>query len=220
MDLAARTRLIEALAAHGQVDEAISEYLDLADIYYRLAELDMARKTYTTALRLAQQGGGNRAWSVKLLQRMADIDMQHLDWRQALRVFEQLRTLEPDDNSVRKNLIDLNIRLNQIPQASDELENLLAHLESAGRRSEAMPFLEEMVNETPQQTILSRALAEEYRRAGRIEDAVTQLDTLGENLLNAGDRNGATQAIEAIIAMNPPNQANYKVLLAKIKLGS
>ena len=56
MDLAARSRLIDQLAARGHVDDAISEYIDLADIYYRLAELDMARKTYTTALRLAQQG--------------------------------------------------------------------------------------------------------------------------------------------------------------------
>ncbi len=134
MDLSARSRLIDQLAANGQVDEAIGEYMDLADIYYRLAELDMARKTYTTALRLAQQGGANRTWSVKLLQRMADIDMQHLNWRQALRVFEQLRTLEPDDISVRKNLVELNIRLNQQPQAAAELENLITHLDSAGRR--------------------------------------------------------------------------------------
>ena len=220
MDLTARSRLIEQLAAYGQVDEAISEYLDLADIYYRLAELDMARKTYTTALRLAQQGGGKRAWSVKLLQRMADIDMQHLDWRQALRVFEQLRTLEPEDKTNRKNLIDLNIRLNQPSQASDELENYLSHLEGLGRRSEAIPFLEEMVAETPQQPLIRRALADEYRRANRTQDAVDQLDALGESLLNAGDRDGATAAIEAIIAMNPPNQANYKTLLARIKLGS
>ncbi|RME86784.1 MAG: tetratricopeptide repeat protein, partial [Anaerolineae bacterium] len=44
MDLTARTRLIDLLIARGQVDDAIAEYLDLADIYYRLAELDMARK--------------------------------------------------------------------------------------------------------------------------------------------------------------------------------
>ena len=216
MDLAVRSRLIDQLAAHGQVDEAISEYLDLADIYYRLAELDMARKTYTTALRLAQQGGANRAWSVKLLQRMADIDMQHLDWRQALRVLEQLRTLEPDDISVRKNLIELNIRLNQQPQAAAELENLITYLDSTGRRGEVIPLLEELVNENPQQAILRRALAEEYRQAKRITEAVAQLDTLGESLLKAGDRDGAAQAIEAIVAMNPPNKASYQTLLAKI----
>jgi tetratricopeptide (TPR) repeat protein len=216
MDLAARSRLIDQLAARGQVNEAIGEYLDLADIYYRLAELDMARKTYTIALKLAQQGGANRTWSVKLLQRMADIDMQHLDWRQALRVFEQLRTIEPNDISVRKNLIELNIRLDQKPQAMAELENLLTHLDDAGRRGDSIPFLEELVAENPQQIILRRALAEEYRQAKRIPEAVTQLDKIGESLLKAGDRDGAAQAIEAIIAMNPPNQANYRALLAKI----
>ena len=63
---------------------------------------------------------------------------------------------------------------------------------------------------------LRRALADEYRQAKRIPEAVAQLDTLGENLLNEGDREGASQAIEAIIALNPPNQANYQALLAKI----
>ncbi len=61
MDLVSRNRLIEQLTARGQVDDAISEYMDLADIYYRLAELDMARKAYTTALRqAAQQPNANR----------------------------------------------------------------------------------------------------------------------------------------------------------------
>jgi tetratricopeptide (TPR) repeat protein len=217
MDLSARTRLIDQLAARGQVEDAIGEYLDLADIYYRLAELDLARKTYTTALHLAQQGGANRSWSVKLLQRMADIDMQHLDWRQALRVFEQLRTLEPGDIAVRKNLIELNIRLDQKPQAAAEVENMMAHLESVGRRGEAIPFLEELVNENPTQAVLQRALAEEYRQAKRIPEAVAQLDKLGESLLNAGDRDGAVQVIDAIISMNPPNLANYRILLARLK---
>ncbi len=217
MDLVARTRLIDQLAARGLVNEAVGEYIDLADIYYRLAELEMARKTYTTALRLAQQGGANRAWSVKLMRRMADIDMQRLDWRQALRIFEQVRTLEPDDVTVRKSLVDLNIRLNQLPQATAELDNFLAHLQSTGRRKEAITFLEELVNEYPKQGLLRRALAEEYRQAKCIPDAVAQLDALGNLLLNAGDRDGAIQTIEAIMAMNPPNMGDYRALLVKIK---
>jgi tetratricopeptide (TPR) repeat protein len=217
MDMAARTRLIEQLAARGSVDEAISEYLDLAEIYVRLAELDMARKTYTTALRLAQQGGASRSWSVKLLRRMADIDMQHLDLRQALRVFEQIRTLQPDDMQVRKSLITLNLRLGEIPQASAELDSLLAYLQNTGKRADSIPFLEDLVNEDPKQTTLHRYLAEEYRQAERISDAVVQLDTLGDIQLDSGDRAGAIQSIEAIIAMNPPNVSDYTAMLLKIK---
>ena len=217
MDLAVRTRLIDQLAARGMVDEAIGEYIELADIYYHLAELEMARKTYTTALRLAQQGGANRAWSVKLMRRMADIDMQRLDWRQALRIFEQLRTLEPGDTSVRKSLVELYIRLAQFPQANAELEGFLAHLQNAGRRGEAIPMLEELVNEDPRQSLLRRVLAEEYRHAERVPDSVAQLDALADILLKMGDREGAIQTIESILAMNPPHLEVYKTLLDKMK---
>ncbi len=217
MDLNTRATLIELLSARGSVDEAIGEYMDVADIHYRLAELDLARKTYAAGLRLAQQGESSRTWSIKILQRMADIDMQRLDWKQAVRVYEQIRTLQPDDISVRKQLVNLNLRLGDVQQASAELENFLSYLQSASRRSEAIPFLEELVAEQPQQPILRRALAEEYRQADRIEEAVAQLDAVGDYLLDAGDRAGAIQAIEAIVAMNPPNVADYIALLRKLE---
>jgi tetratricopeptide (TPR) repeat protein len=217
MDVLARTRLIDQLASRGMVDEAVGEYIELGDIYYRLAELDQARKTYTTALRLAQQGGANRAWSVKLMRRMADIDMQRLDWRQALRIFEQLRTLEPEDVTVRKSLIDLNIRLNQLPQAEAEMNGLLENLQNTGKKGEAIPFLEDLVKEYPKQAFTRHALAEEYRLAKRIPDAVAQLDNLAETLVKAGDLKGAIRATEAIIAMQPPNLQIYQNLLSKLK---
>jgi tetratricopeptide (TPR) repeat protein len=216
MDLTVRTRLIDLLATRGMVDEAIAEYIDLADIYYRLAELDMARKTFTTALHLVQQGGASQAWSVKLMRRMADIDMQRLDWRQALRIFEQIRTIEPNDLTVRKSLIDLNIRLNQLSQSNAELDALFEHLQSTGKRAEAIPFLEELVNENPKQVLVRRALAGEYHRTQRIPEAVAQLDTLGNLLREAGDREALVQNLETIIAMNPPNVDVFKTQLAKI----
>ncbi len=217
MDMAVRTRLIDQLSGSGKVNEAVAEYIELANIYYRLAELDTARKTYTTALHVAQQDGANPAWSVKLMRRMVDIDMQRLDWRQALRIFEQLRTLEPDDASVRKSLIELNIHLNQLPQAAAELDGYLTHLQSSGRSGEVIPFLEELVKENPKQAILRSALAEQYRLADRIPAAVTQLDALGNLLLTAGNREGAIQALETIISLNPPNGPDYQTLLVKIK---
>jgi tetratricopeptide (TPR) repeat protein len=217
MDVTIRNRLVDQLVARGQVDEALGEYIDLADMYYRLAELDMARKTYTAALRQAQHSSKNRDWSIKILQRMADIDMQHLDWKQALRIFEQLRTLRPDDMSVRKNLIELNIRLSQPSQAAAELENFVSTLETAGQRPNTIPFLEDIIEEYPAQVFLRRALAEEYQQAGQIPEAISQLDHIGNLLLDAGDIAGAAQAIERIVAMNPPNVADYRDSLAKLR---
>ena len=217
MDLAARTRLIEQLTARGQVNEAISEYFDLADIYYRLAELDMARKTYTTALRLAQQPNANHNWNVQILQRMADIDMQRLDWKQATRVFEQIRTLRPDDAAVRQNLIELNLRLAQIPQAQAELESFITYLEGNGRGQETVPFIEKLIEEHGDQVVLHRALADELHKAGRTAEAIAELDTVGDKLMENNDKPAVIEVINRILSMNPPNADDYRAVLDKLR---
>jgi len=219
MDLVARNRLIDQLIARGHMDEAIQEYLELADIYYRLAELDLARKTYTTALRVVQQGNASRDWNVHILQRMADIDMQRLDWKQALRVFEQIRTLRPDDDNVRKQLVELNLRLGQQAQAMSELENFLTYLENNRRGEHAIIFLEDLVKEHDDQPLLKRALAAQLHQAGRTEEAVAQLDALGESLMQAGNKREAMEVINQIVLMEPPNAEDYRQLLIQLRSG-
>jgi tetratricopeptide (TPR) repeat protein len=193
--------------------------MDLADIYYRLAELDMARKTFTTALRLAQQPNAKHNWNVKILQRMADIDMQRLDWRQATRVFEQIRTLHPEDASVRQNLIELNLRLAQTSQAQAELESFVSYLESNGKHQEAMPFIEKLIEEHSEQLILQRALADELYKVGRTADAIAKLDAIGDKLMENNDKAGLVDVINRILSMNPPNADDYRALLAQVRGG-
>jgi tetratricopeptide (TPR) repeat protein len=217
MDLSLRNRLIDQLVARGEVEDALVEYLELADLQYRQAELGIARKTFTAALRLCQQSNVSSDWNVRILKNMADIDMQHLDWRQACRIFEQIRTIRPNDMTVRKHIIDLNIRLGQPGQAYAEIDNFVASLDSSGLRPDAVPFLEDLLEEYPNQAILRRYLAEEFRQAGRIKDAITQLDSLGEICLDAGDTEAAIQAMESIIALNPPNVEDYRTVIRKLK---
>lgn len=219
MDLNARTRMIDQLIARGQVNDAVNEYLELADIYYRLADLDMARKTYTTALQVVQQTGADRSWNVHILQRMADIDMQRLDWKQALRIFEQIRTLRPDDEVVRKNLIDLNLRMAQQPKAVAELESYLSYLESNGKTEQAVPFLEELIKENEDRVVLRRALAEQYQQAGQTEEAIAQLDAIGELLIEEGKKDEAAEVIQQILLMNPPNAEEYRSLIQQLQTG-
>jgi tetratricopeptide (TPR) repeat protein len=217
MDMGARAALVDRMVSRGMVDEAVGEYVEMGDIYYRMAELDAARKVYTTALRLVQQGDAKSAWSTNLLRRMADIDMQKLDWRQALRLFEQMRSLDPGDFQVRRNMIDLNIRLNQVPLAAVELEGFLSHLQGLNRRAEAIPFLESLAAEYPRLDFLQHSLAEEYFRAGQPAKAVTQLDAFGKSLLDSGDRAGAARVVESILAFEPPNREAYAALLARLR---
>ncbi len=219
MDLAARNRLIDQLVARGQVDDAIHEYLELAAIYYRLADLDMARKTYTNALRVVQQGNASRDWNAHILHRMADIDLQRLDWKQALRVYEQLRTITPDDEFVRKQLVDLNLRMAQVDKAISELDNYLLHLDSQRKPQAAIPFLQDLIKENEDQHVLKRALANRLFLAGRMDEAVSMLDALGEQLMQAGDKKSALEVINQIITMNPPNVNDYRQLLVQMQNG-
>jgi len=216
MDMRARHKLIDQLVARGQVDDAIREYLELAEIYYRLAELDNARKTYTTALRVVQQANADRQWNVHILQRMADIDMQRLDWKQAIRVYEQIRTLRPDDEVARKNLIDLSLRLGQTAQAAAELESYTSYLHSHNE-ARVVPFIEELLEERPDESALIHALAQAYQKAGRVEDAVAKLDALAETLLEENKKDEALVVINQILLMNPPNAEQYRQLLMQLQ---
>ena len=217
MDFGARNRLIDQLIARGQIDDAIREYLELAAIYNRLAELDMARKTYTTALRVVQQGNASRDWNAHILQRMADIDLQRLDWKQALRVYEQIRTIAPDDETTRRQLVELNLRMAQTDKAMNELESYVTYLESQNRNDTAIIFVEDMLKEHPDQPLLKRALATRLHHAGRNDEAISLLDVLGETLMQSGNKQGALEVINQIVMINPPNVEEYRQLLFQMQ---
>jgi len=218
MDLSSRTKLIDQLTARGEIDEAIREYLNLAEIYYRLAELDMARKTYTTALRAAQQGNADRSWNILILQRMADIDMQRLDWKRAIRVFEQIRTLRPEDSESRKSLIDLNLKLMHRSQALSELDSYLDYLdEHPSEENDAVGLIEDLLNDHPSVPHLHRTLAKQYGNLGKKEEAIEKFDIAAEMFLEAGENEQAVETITMILSMQPSNAEEYRLALAQIK---
>ena len=218
MDLSSRTKLIEQLIARGQVDDAIKEYLNLADIYYRLAELDMARKTYTTALQAAQQGNAERSWNIHILQRMADIDMQRLDWKRAVRVFEQIRTFSPEDSASRKSLIDLNFKLGNKSQGLSELDNYANYLaEHPSGESDIVGLIQNLLNDHPSIAQVHRILAEQYYRLGKKEEAIKEFDIAAEIFLVAGDKEQAIKTITMLLSTKPANAEDYQQVLANIQ---
>ena len=97
------------------------------------------------------------------------------------------------------------------------MDNYINFLSTSGRKAKAIQFVEELVNEDPERVVLRRRIIELYRQEGRIKDLVKQLDALGDILLNKGDREGAIKAIEAILALNPPNKNEYMNALARIR---
>jgi tetratricopeptide (TPR) repeat protein len=216
LDVDARVHLIDQLTAQGQMKEAATQNLELADVYYRTALLDKARDTYEKALRLAQGTETDASWNAQILHQMADIDLQRLDWRKALRVYEQLRTMSPNDELARLNLVQLNLRLAQEAKASTELDNYLSYINSRGRDEDAMNFLVTLVAENPRFVLAHRRLAEQYQQNGQREDAIKSWNKVGELLVESGDREGAKAAVRSILALNPPNADRYQAFLKRL----
>jgi tetratricopeptide (TPR) repeat protein len=216
-DLGARKSLIDQLVAFGKAESAIEEYIHLAEAYYAQADLSQARKTYQEALRIGQQMNVDRSLRVKILYRMADIDTQSLEWRQALRILEQARTLQPDDPNARNQIIALNFRLSQEATALAELDNYIAYLGGSNRQTQLIQYLETLSADYPERIPVRRRLVDAYRQAGRIADAVRQLDSIGETFLQSGDRAAAIQTVEMIISLNPPNRHEYLQLLEQLR---
>ncbi|MCJ7626245.1 MAG: tetratricopeptide repeat protein [Anaerolineaceae bacterium] len=211
-----RAKLVEMLTAQGHIEEAIKQYNELADTHYNLAELDNARDTYESALRLAQKSDVDRSLQIEILYKIADIDMQRLEMRNAVRVFEQIRTLEPEDFKARAKIIDIYFRLGQDSTAITELDSFTSILENSGKRASAIEFLNEIIPEIPNKLDLRKRLADLYVRDGKVSNAVKQLDAIADALLNAENVHGAITMINAIIALNPPNAADYKQILAQL----
>jgi tetratricopeptide (TPR) repeat protein len=219
MDMAARKRLIDQLISLGNIEDALCEYVNLADMYCSLADLSTARSFYEQALRLVLQNKIDSEWKTRLLHKIADIDLQSLEWREAVRVYEQIRSIQPDDDKARKNIIDLHFRLGQRSKGLAELDNFISYLWSNGLKEKAIAFLENLVEEIPDQAPFHRRLAELNRLMKNISQAVLHMDRTREILLETGDRVGAIEVTRALVAMNPPDIDGYRQLLEDLKNG-
>jgi tetratricopeptide (TPR) repeat protein len=216
MDINLRMSLIVLLEQQQQWDQLLGEYAKLADAHYQLADLEQARTTYSEAIRLAQRVNAPPERRAEILHRMADIDLSRLDLRQALRTYEQIRGAVPDDEKARRALVDLNYRLNNTLEAVKELDGLLRLLAQQKRGDQIVSTLEQMVANLPDDMALRSRLAAVYRQTNRRDDAIAQLDALGELQLQAGLYQDACATIKQIVALQPQDLEQYNNLLSQL----
>lgn len=219
MNITARLKLIDLLVSLGEIDRALEHYLALGDAYYQMAQLDQAREKYNEALQLAPRGSPERRWEVKFLHRIGDIDLQRVEWRRAVSVYERIRDLAPDDEKARFTLMDLYERMGRPDRALAELDGLLQHYMQAGKAQKAVSILERLVQERPEGIPLRARLAQCYLNTGRKEDALRELDILGDLQLQAGKVKDAIATIQVILRLRPPNAEAYRQLLEQLQAG-
>lgn len=69
------------------------------------------------------------------------------------------------------------------------------------------------------QLILRRALADHYMQARQTDNAIAQLDAIGEILVEEGKKEDAIEIIQQILLLNPPNANDYRTLIQQLQAG-
>jgi len=59
-------------------------------------------------------------------------------------------------------------------------------------------------------------MAEQLYKNGMKAEAISQLDAVGDRLMEAGDKVGVAVVIKQILEMDPPNAEEYRNLLAQL----
>ncbi|MBN2305601.1 MAG: tetratricopeptide repeat protein [Anaerolineae bacterium] len=216
MDISLHESLIKLLESEGRWGELLDQYIDLADAYYQLADLEGARSTCKAAIQLAQREGAPKEQVILLMHRLGEIDVNSFELRQAMRTYDQIRKLDPADDRARRQLVDLNYRLNDPISAVQELDGLLRVYARQRKAGQIIKLLEEQVTRYPQDMALRSRLAAVYRQTGSAGKAVEQLDALAELQLEAGMHKDAVVTVRQIIALNPEHADTYRRFLEQM----
>ncbi len=216
LDVGVRESLIELLESEEQWEDALDQYIDLADTHHQLGNFDLSRETYIVAERIGQRVSATPGKLVRIKHRIADIDQMRLDIRKAQKTYEEIIQLDPLDERAHRMLVDINYRQGNQLEAIRRLDKLLGLYARNKQINRITQTLEELVTLYQDDTGLRSRLAAIYRQLGRQRDAIVQLDALGGLQLEAGLHKDAANTIRQIIALKPEGVEAYQKLLAQL----
>ncbi len=217
MNIEIRQRYIDLLEEYGKKEEAIKEYINIADVFYPLAELDSARSAYSKALVLAKTLPDDTSWRIKLHQRLADIDIQRLDWESAVQTYLEIIELLPQNQKASITLVDLNYRLGNKSAANKEIDRFTKQFDPESQLDSIKEYLVLLKEEKPDEDYIVRQLISLNKHMGLIDQAIAELDNLGDMLFEAGRKQEAVQVIQEIISLSPSNIDDYQKLLEQLR---
>ncbi|MBI5928922.1 MAG: tetratricopeptide repeat protein [Chloroflexi bacterium] len=219
MDIRLRQTFIEFLETDEKWPEILEQYISLADAYFELGDYNNARTTYNQAIQMAQRIGADKSKVIKILHRLADLDMTRLEVRGAFRNYENIKNLDPADEKARKMLVELNFRLSDPAAAIRELDALLQHYAKERNGRAMLELLEGWVVKRPNEEGIRSRLAAVYQQIKRNKEALEQLNALLELQLNNGRHTDACQTLKRILPLQPPQQQHYLNLMQQLGCG-
>jgi tetratricopeptide (TPR) repeat protein len=217
LDLEVRMNLIELLESEQKWEDALVQYIDLANTYQQLGDFEKSNQTLASAERLARRIEAPVSRIVEIKHAIADISQMRLNTRQAQKVFEEILEIAPDDEKSLRNLIDIYYSQNNQVEAVKRLDLLLGIFAKKGTVNKITSILEDLVRMYPQDMALRSRLASIFRKLGDARKAIEQLDALGELQLDAGLHKDAATTIKQIISLKPDRVDEYQKLLSQLE---
>lgn len=209
MNTGLRQDLIEMLEEEERWDDILDQYLSLANAYRDLGDSNNTRTTLNQAYQLAQRTGASKERTIDILHQIADVEMMRLEVRPALRAYENIRNLEPGDETARQMIIELNYRLGDPQGAIRELDGLLQHYARQRNGRAILELLSKWVEERPEDESLRLRLASVFQQIKRADKALEHYDELLELQLKHGRQREACQTIKRILALRPSRKEHY-----------
>ena len=216
LDTEVRINLIHLLEEENRMDEALDQYIDLAETYQQLGNFDRANETFQLASQMAVETSAPPTKVVTIKHHIADINQMRLNTREAQRIYEEILDVKSDDEKALRGLIDIYYTQGNQVEAVKRLDTLLGIYAKSGDINKIERMLEDLIHTNPNDTALRQRLASIYRRRGRKREAIEQLDALGELQLDAGLTQDACQTIKQIVALGPENIGDYQKLLSQL----
>ncbi len=216
LDVEVRVNLIQLLEDEDRWEEALENYISLAETYQQLGDFDRASETFEASERLAERLNTDKSVVVRIKHFIADIHQMRLNTRGAQNVYEEILHLDNDDEKSLRALIDLFYTQGNQVEAIKRLDVLLGVYAKNGEIDKIVKMLENLIRINPDDAAVRQRLASIYRRRGQKKEAIEQLDALGELQLDAGLTSDAAKTIKQIISMNPDRLDEYKKLLAQL----
>ncbi len=216
LNIPVHQRVVELQIQHGRIDDALMQYLQISDAYYQLAQPARAREAYEEALRLAPRGSSEKQWKLRILHRIADLDIQSLDWIQATKDNEEILNIAPNDERAHLALYRLYPRTGRPHLGINALDRLIRQYLKTRKVDKALAVLEDLLDGDPDSIPLQARAAQLYLNIGERDKALAHLDVLGDLQLEAGQKDAAVKTIEAILALDPTNREAYEDLYREI----
>ena len=102
-------------------------------------------------------------------------------------------------------------------QAEKEIDRFTKQFDPESQVDSIREYLETLKEEKPEEDYIIRQLVALYKHFGHLDQAITELDGLGDLLLEQGRKQEAVQVIQEIITLSPANIDDYKKLLEQLQ---